>query len=834
MNFQTNIDSRYGPGTRLRIRKLEKLKIKLARETNHVTFLTKCKKEGLIPKGLDLKSPYHSHKAIKIVSIASKKLVQDRLNFHLKTKLELSKQVEIELSSLSNLLGPDFEQISKKVEKTAMWHSEKFKTTHVKKLGFLQFNKDSLSNNTARSRRVPGQVADPPPAPSGPAVINLSNKELDTSESLVLSKGLNFSVAPKKVNVLDFITGIESVVPQLTEEVADRFRCEASAALRNIKPPKQNFSKDEHTALKALKSDDTIKILPADKGNATVLLNKDDYESKISDVLKAGKYTLLKKDPTKTFESKIERTLRKHKQYFKDEHRSKLTPHYSKTPHMYGLPKIHKPNVPLRPIVSSKNSPSRELCRFLLPILKPLSGHSDTHVINSKHFVGLTEDMNVTDNDRLVSFDVESLFTNIPVNETLHIIEKRLNSDTELNKRTKLPVNVIMELLKLCTECNYFELQGKIYRQDEGMAMGSPLSPIFANIFMEEFEQKAIETSTLKPKVWLRYVDDTFVVWSHGDDKLNTFTQHLNNISPTIKLTVEKENYNTLPFLDVQVTRENCSLKTSVYRKKTHTGRYLNFNSNHSTSVKEGVAFSLFDRAKSVCQDKSMLDKEFKLIACDLKQNGYPDKLIKKCGKPRQHKQQLDITENTKKAFISIPYVPKVSEKIRRVARKYNIKTAFKTQNTLRQHLCKTKPKNEEQASKNCVYSIRCQCDREYIGETKRPLQVRLNEHKKNLKYEETTSSKLAKHAWEHEHSFDFNNVKILHHESHFYKRKFVEGTLIKLNSNPISQSSVEVRPLWIPMLKNHFQNKTEPKIDTTHRENTKQKTHTMTLRTRH
>jgi len=106
-----------------------------------------------------------------------------------------------------------------------------------------------------------------------------------------MSKGLSFSVAPKKVNVLDIITGIESAVPQLPEETADQFRCEASAALRNVKPPKSNFSNDEHKALKSLKSDETIKILPADKGNATVVFDKDTYDVKISEILQAGKYT---------------------------------------------------------------------------------------------------------------------------------------------------------------------------------------------------------------------------------------------------------------------------------------------------------------------------------------------------------------------------------------------------------------------------------------------------------------------------------------------------------------------------------------------------------------
>jgi hypothetical protein len=112
-----------------------------------------------------------------------------------------------------------------------------------------------------------------------------------------------------------------------------------------------------------------------------------------------------------------------------------------------------------------------------------LVGKTDSFIKNSKDFVEKSKTIVLTETDRLVSFDVESLFTNVPVPETLKIIEDRLSKDETLGDRTNLPVNVIMELLELCTKCNFFELEGKIYRQDEGMAMGSPLSPIFAIVY---------------------------------------------------------------------------------------------------------------------------------------------------------------------------------------------------------------------------------------------------------------------------------------------------------------------------------------------------------------
>lgn len=830
MNFKLTVDSRYGPGTRQRIRTLEKLKIKLIKECNHVTFLTKCKKQDIIPKGLCLRPPYLSHRAKQITTVASKKLVQDRLNFHLSNKSRLLKLVESEQLTLSHLIGDDFDNIVHSLNYSANRQSSKLKINQIKKFEHLKMTQSGTEDNISNPKVT--EVID-----DNKAVVNLSDRDLNFIEKSVLSKGPNFAITPKSVNVLDFITGIESAASQLPEETADQFRSEASTVLKqskHLKSVRSNFSKDDNVALGSLKSDKNIKILPSDKGNATVVLNKTDYDIKVAEVLTAGKYSILTKDPTKSFEHKIDQTLRKHKQLFSDVTRSKLTPHHSKTPHMYGLPKIHKESIPLRPIVSSKNSPARELCRFLLPILKPLSGRTDSYVKNTKHFVDMTKSMTLTEDDFLVSFDVESLFTNVPVQETLNIIETRLNEDTELNNRTNLPVNVIMELLKICTDLNYFELNGQIYRQDEGMAMGSPLSPVFANIFMEEFERKAVASFDFKPKVWLRYVDDTFVIWSHGERKFEDFSKHLNTQSPNIKLTVEKEKDKQLAFLDVCVARENDGLKTTVYRKATHTGRYLNYKSNHSESVKEGLAVTLFDRAKVVCSDKKSLKEEINSIRRDLRKNGYPDKVINKCNKSRETVSNNSRSLLEKPAgFITIPYVNKLSEKIRRVARKYKIKTAFKSQNTIRQHLIKTKPLNEEQASKNCVYSIPCECNREYIGETKRPLNVRIKEHKYNVNKGNTTNSKLAKHAWDNNHRFKFEETKIIHREPHFFKRKFVEAALINLNKDPISQTSVELRPLWLPHLKDHFQNRTSTPNTTKDKPTQKVRTHNMKLRDR-
>ena len=88
-----------------------------------------------------------------------------------------------------------------------------------------------------------------------------------------------------------------------------------------------------------------------------------------------------------------------------------------------------------------------------------------------------------------------------------------------------------------------------------GAAMGSPLSPIVANIYMESLETRALETFRVKPKLWVCYVDDTFVLWQHGEEQLETFHEHLNSQHSSIQFTKEVECDNKIPFLDVLVER---------------------------------------------------------------------------------------------------------------------------------------------------------------------------------------------------------------------------------------------------------------------------------------
>ena len=215
--------------------------------------------------------------------------------------------------------------------------------------------------------------------------------------------------------------------------------------------------------------------------------------------------------------------------------------------------------------------------------------------------------------NQMVSLDVVSLITKVPTNETLAIVRDKLAADPLLEERTCIPIDNLMEMLTFCVETTYFGMGSNIYQQEEELAMGSPLSPVLANIYMEYFEEMALGSTSLKPYMWLRYIDDIFILWPHQED-VQILLDHVNSIRSSIQFTMEKEQDNKLPFLDVLVTRTEKGFRSSVYRKATFTGQYLNFNSHHSYTVKKGIVRCLQHQAKAISTDTDAYQEETSIV----------------------------------------------------------------------------------------------------------------------------------------------------------------------------------------------------------------------------
>ena len=243
-------------------------------------------------------------------------------------------------------------------------------------------------------------------------------------------------------------------------------------------------------------------------------------------------------------------------------------------------------------------------------MLKPLVGMFTHHVHNTKDFVEHLKDVRLKQGECIISYDVTALFTSVPIQPVVNITQQKLANDKDLQQRTTMSVKHIISLLEFCLKSTCFVFQGQYYEQVEGAAMGNPLCPIVANIFMEKLETEALETAPHLPSLWKRFVDDTFVILEaqYNDE----FFQHINSIDENIKFTAETTKaHGSMPFLDTLVTpQSNGSLSTTVYRKSTHTNQYLQWDSHHIISNKYSVISSLLHRAKDICSNKDQLEEE--------------------------------------------------------------------------------------------------------------------------------------------------------------------------------------------------------------------------------
>ena len=270
---------------------------------------------------------------------------------------------------------------------------------------------------------------------------------------------------------------------------------------------------------------------------------------------------------------------------------------------LYGLGKNHKETCngipPFRPILSAVGTLTYKLATFLLKLLTP-STANEFNVTDSFHFV--EEICQQDSNLHMASLDVDSLFTNIPLEETINICVDNLYNDNE--NPPNIPKHNFRNLLNIVTKETFFMFNNKYYKQVDGVTMGSPLVLALANNFMCRFESKWLRDcpNDFKPVFYRPYIDDIFVLFS-SPDHADKSREYLSSKHPNIKFSTEKEEDGRLPFLDINIFRENDKFATNVYRKKTFSGVYTNFKSFIPETYKIGLIKSLLFWCFSLCSD---------------------------------------------------------------------------------------------------------------------------------------------------------------------------------------------------------------------------------------
>ena len=310
--------------------------------------------------------------------------------------------------------------------------------------------------------------------------------------------------------------------------------------------------------------------------------------------------------------------------------------------------------------------------------------------------------------------------------------------------------------------------------------MGSPVSVMVANLVMEEVEQMALSSYPSPPRFWKRYVDDTCTVLPKGS--VSDFHQHLNGMNKHIQFTVEEETDGNLPFLDVLlIHNKDGSIDTSVYRKKTHTDRYLDFSSHHPLVHKKSVVSTLLKRTKDLSSVARCQMEEETHVRQTLKGNGYPKRFVNRTATYITSKHQKNSNEVDKEqkytATVTLPYIQGVTESIKRMLEGVDVRVRMKPHRTLRQILVNPKDPIPIQHKVGIVYRVPCKdCPKVYVGQSGRTLECRIKEHKRAVERGNTEMSAIAEHAWRNDHRVDWEAVDVLDVNTEWYKRCVIES----------------------------------------------------------
>ena len=215
-------------------------------------------------------------------------------------------------------------------------------------------------------------------------------------------------------------------------------------------------------------------------------------------------------------------------------------------------------------------------------------------------------------------FNFAALFTNVPLDETIHILADKAFKDNWFNKTYNMNISKddLIDLLSVATKNQLFQFNGNLYEQVDGVAMGSPLGPLMANVFMCSLEEKLACENKL-PSFYKRYVDDTLALVRDLSDATNLLTC-LNEAYPSIQFTMEVATNDRLPFIGMEIIKIDGSLETCVYRKKTNKGLLLHYQSHVDSRYKRSLLRTMLDRAKRLSSTQDFLLQECKNLKRDI------------------------------------------------------------------------------------------------------------------------------------------------------------------------------------------------------------------------
>ena len=588
-----------------------------------------------------------------------------------------------------------------------------------------------------------------------------------------------------KIRNLSYKNKSQSQGPELPpedERKLSRLKTDLMDLFKSYRPPRQqNLTKAERAAIDTLKSRDDVVIKQSDKSKSLVAMSTETYLAKASHILddhiNYEKSDMTAKQLEEMTLSEIEKLT---SSAIKDELRTLMKPRNTRLAEFYGLPKTHKQNIPLRPVVAACDTPTTAISIVLERILNQLLPFVPAHLSNTKDALDRVKATleswdqaacpNTSDSNIIIlSMDVVGLYPSIPIQDGIACVVKFLQEHADRIDLLGLSVENIRDLLAFVLNNNYFRFGTSVYRQREGVAMGNQLAPPFAIIFMHCLEERMLRTASLKPEMYGRYIDDTLLIWLHGSDALQDFIRHCNQQHPSIRFTYESsEQGRAVPFLDVQFTvSASGEVDFGLYRKPSDSGINVDFHSAVPDALKFAVARQHFSRAQANSSSQDKTDEGIEMTRQLLRHNNYPKHTIDRVATrtPRTKRSTPYWQENA--ALLKVPFrCDAIQWKVRQLVRAtgFPINLVLEHNPNLKDRLVRSafqprpcsvtleRERRKQQKrrgrpmsacltcrsgmpenlcdSANVIYSMQCVfCSAEYVGETLRTVRERFGEH---------------------------------------------------------------------------------------------------------
>ena len=567
--------------------------------------------------------------------------------------------------------------------------------------------------------------------------------------------------------------------------VAEQLRQDTIKVLSTAKPPKPNLDRNQRNAIKRMKENDKIDIYPYDKGSGFVRVSRTDAIAKVESEI--GTTVVLEDDPTRKILGKFQRLLSSinkeinmSNKIYRDIYPSDAIP-----PRLYGTIKAHKPNknYPARTIVSTIGTPAYKVSKHLVKVIQPTL-INDTTIKNSAEFVKEAKQWNISPREIQVSFDVVAMYPSVPIKKAIVVIMDMLKADfDQVKKRTPFNLKHIKSLMELCLENSYFLWNNEIRLLVDSGPIGLSLMVVVAESFLQSIEKRAftiakLPSNSVCPITHKRYVDDTHDRFS-TKRKSEKFFKIMNSIEPKIQFEAEYEDDNkSLHFLDTTIINNGeGKYEFTVHRKDAITNVQLKPHSCHDDKVKYGVFKGFIHRAKAICSEK-YLEEELEFLIAVFTENGYKEETLRSIISNFKSVGNKEGNEPTK--FVSLPFIPNLSNKLKNVFRKAGFTAMFKSGRSLSSILTsRNKPKLPKNSYPG-VYRVPCNCRNNYIGHTGKQVSTRGTEHEKAVFTGNWGHSALSEHTKECHEGIDWEKFCTLSTQPYYYRRAVMEALEIQ------------------------------------------------------